>query len=451
MAALVPTARRVRTAAAAAVLGIGTLGLTANTAAFAQSDQFKGQTLTVQHNPISSNKAGFETYYKAIAAEFAKQTGATVKYVTSAQSINEQMPQIMATHAGPDVIGASSMEAAWQSDAFMKFTDADWKVLGGLDQFPPGQLGGSGPQGGPYVQVPGYNQPYAMIYNTKLFAKAGLTRPPTTWTEFIEYAQKINDPANGVYGTGFDPGDSRNQDSWKTPFYFLNGYGGGFYDKNAAPTLNSDASVKAYDFWFSWYTKFKIVDPNSLTWQNPQMQAAFAAGKIGLLPAVNGSIAALTQQGAVGNDFAFAALPVVPYGMTSLPPGGGPPSRLAQAGWYVGSYAKNKDLALQWIKVTLMPEFQLLQFEQTGQFPVTKKGVELSLASPAAKTLKPFLEVITQYQQPVPYKAWWNLAQTGLIAMGTQLASKVATNGTVTTAEIKAALSAVQKSVSQSQ
>ena len=149
MAALVPTARRVRTAAAAAVLGIGTFGLTANTAAFAQSDQFKGQTLTVQHNPISSNKAGFETYYKAIAAEFAKQTGATVKYVTSAQSINEQMPQIMATHAGPDVIGASSMEAAWQSDAFMKFTDADWKVLGGLDQFPPGQLGGSGPAGWP--------------------------------------------------------------------------------------------------------------------------------------------------------------------------------------------------------------------------------------------------------------------------------------------------------------
>src|SRR5690606_3220429 len=123
-----------------------------------------------------------------------------------------------------------------------------------------------------------------------------------------------------------------------------------------------------------WYTKFKIVDPDSLTWQNTQMQAAFAAGKIGMLPAVNSTIAALSQQGAVGDDFALAPLPIVPYGMDNLPEGGGPPSRLAQAGWYVGSYA-NKDLALQFLKITLLPEMQLKQFESAGRLPVTTKGV----------------------------------------------------------------------------
>lgn len=435
---------------AGAAVGVVALTLAAfgsTGSAFAQD--FAGQTLVVQHGAITSNKEGFEAYYNALAEEFTKQTGATIEYTTSAMSINEQMPQIMATHSGPDVIAASSMGAAFASDAFVHFSDEDWAVMGGLEQFPPGQLGGSGPPDGPYSSVPGYNNPYAMIYNTKLFEKAGLTYPPTTWTEFIDYAQKINDPANGVYGTGFDPGDGANQDSWKTPFYFMNGYGGdSLYAPDRSPTINSEASVAAYDFWFSWYTKFKIVDPNSLSWQNPQMQAAFAEGKIGMLPAVNSSIAALSQKGAVGNDFAFAPLPVTPYGMDNLPEGGGPPSRLAQAGWYVGSYA-NKDLALQFLKITLLPEMQLKQFEDAGRLPVTIKGVELALASPKSATLTPFLEVIRDFQQPVPLDPWWNLAQTGLVAMGTQLASRIATGEEIDTDDIRAALTEVQTAVSQ--
>lgn len=47
---------------------------------------------------------------------------------------------------------------------------------------------------------------YALNYNKRLFAEAGIANPPTTWAEMVDAAKKINDPANGVQGLGFITG-----------------------------------------------------------------------------------------------------------------------------------------------------------------------------------------------------------------------------------------------------
>lgn len=43
---------------------------------------------------------------------------------------------------------------------------------------------------------------YALNYNKRLFEKAGIVSPPTTWAEFRDDAKKLTDPAKGQQGAG---------------------------------------------------------------------------------------------------------------------------------------------------------------------------------------------------------------------------------------------------------
>jgi ABC-type glycerol-3-phosphate transport system substrate-binding protein len=46
-----------------------------------------------------------------------------------------------------------------------------------------------------------------LAYRPELFEKAGLKGAPRTWDEFRTYAEKLNDPQNGVYGVATMPGE----------------------------------------------------------------------------------------------------------------------------------------------------------------------------------------------------------------------------------------------------
>jgi multiple sugar transport system substrate-binding protein len=408
---------------------------------------FKGQMLTVQFNPVTTNAAGYDKYYAALASAFNKATGATVKYESTSMSFQEQLPQIAASQSGPDIIAASTSASAYQSNSFVRLSAAEWQTIGGESQFNPGQLNDSGPAGGPYDEVPLYNVPYVMVYNTTLFKAAGITKPPTTWTEYVADAQKVNDPSKGVYGTSMDPSDSANQDAWKTPFYFLQSYGGTFDTASGQPTLTTSAAAQAYEFWFDWYTKFHIVNPDGLTWQNPQMAAAFAAGDVGELPAVTSADIPLFESGKVGKDFAFATVPGLPYGESAYPSGGHQPSRLAQAGLYITSFAPTQ-LALQFVKVVLSTKMQVLEYQTTGDLPVTKQAVTEVLNSQPG-LLKPFLQALQSDEAPEPFTTWWNAAELGLVGMASKLASTAAISGSLSQGDIESGLASTQSSLQQ--
>ncbi len=46
-----------------------------------------------------------------------------------------------------------------------------------------------------------------LAYRTDLLETAGLDNPPATWDEFLAYAEKLNDPDNGVYSVVTMPGE----------------------------------------------------------------------------------------------------------------------------------------------------------------------------------------------------------------------------------------------------
>lgn len=414
------------------------------------SQSFSGQTLTVQLLPITIDASGYNQYHNAMADAFHKATGATVKYVTSSESLGEQFAQIEASHSGPDVILSSANGAAYASGAFVHLSKSDWKVLGGTSQFYPEQLASSGPKGGPYDEVPMYNVPYTMVYNTALFQKAGITHPPTTWGDYIADAQKINDPAAGIYGTGFDPSDTQNGDPWKIAFYLSANYGGALYanhDTGTKPTLTSTPVKQAYEFWFDWYRKYHIVDPNSLSWQEPQLQAAFAAGKIGMLPGVKSQYLPLYESGAIGHNFSFAKMPSVPYGMSSLPKGGtAPQSFLSQDGLYIGTWA-NKALALQFIKVELEKKYQVMQFNLTGNMPVTSAAGAVAKKSGGA-LLAPFFSALGS-EEPEPFATSWTAGQIAIEAMTQSFASDLATSHQLSNQQIASGLAKTQSTIAR--
>jgi ABC-type glycerol-3-phosphate transport system substrate-binding protein len=65
-----------------------------------------------------------------------------------------------------------------------------------------------------YYAVPISTSSRVLMYRRDLFAMAGLDpdRPPQTWEEMMEYAEKLTDPARGVYGITFASGQHASWD-----------------------------------------------------------------------------------------------------------------------------------------------------------------------------------------------------------------------------------------------
>jgi multiple sugar transport system substrate-binding protein len=51
--------------------------------------------------------------------------------------------------------------------------------------------------------IPKYTDTIGIFYNKDMFAAAGIEAPPQTWAEFEALAEKLTDPAKGVYGATF--------------------------------------------------------------------------------------------------------------------------------------------------------------------------------------------------------------------------------------------------------
>lgn len=435
--------------AAACVAGLAACG--SHSADANSSGSYAGQTFTVDLPPITAHTAAYNEYYNDLATAFKQQTGATLSFEfneTTEQSEVQAIQQAAVTHQGPDLLMSACFTnaLAYDSHAFQALTTADWNEIGGKNQFYPDQLSMSGPSASQDIAVPFYNVPMAMVYNTKLFKAAGITSPPTTWTQYVQDAEKTNDPAKGIYGTSMDPADG--EDPWKTLWFMVENNGGSYISPNLKQaTLDSAPVQQAVSFWFDWYTKFHIVNPDSLTWQGPQMEAAFANGDVGEEVVQKPSDVPLYEDGKVGTNFAFAPMPTIPYGMTSLPPGGQAPGTFLSADdLLVATYAPTP-LALDFFKILLSNKFQLLQYKLTGQLPVTKSaGALADKLNPSQNNV--FIKNLGT-QAPTQFVSAWGTLEGALTTMATQSAAHIASGGTLSSSDISSELQAANDAVQQ--
>ncbi|HXC83008.1 MAG TPA: extracellular solute-binding protein [Trebonia sp.] len=413
----------------AAVVAVGCGSSPSGSSGTSGSSSLSGQTLTVYTQvPYGTQLKGYEQYYAYIANAFKQATGSTIKWVysSSAVTLSQELAQAATSGNGPDVwsIGSSFNGTASALKEFWTLAPSDWSSFGGQTSFVPKMLTMSGPNNNQDVGIPFESIPFVLVYNKELLSKAGITSPPTTWSQFVSDAQAVQKAEPGVNGASFSPADPYGP--WKPVWSYMEQDGGDFLNSSGATaTLTSAPLEAALKFYFGLENTYHVIPKADLTWEGSQETAAFLAGKTAMVMDSTYSMLQEAQGTPVANDVAFAPMPNVPYGMTSRPAAGQPAESIVSGNYYdVADYYKNLPLALKFIEISTSAAAQLEQFKIMGWMPVTQAGVsEVESAYPSTV---PFITA-EQNSTPTDYTPAWSYIETGVLAVIGRVAQQLAT------------------------
>jgi multiple sugar transport system substrate-binding protein len=382
-----------------------------------------GKTLNVLTGVISQHPEEQKKWFTDIAAKFKAQTGADVNFETFA-SANDELTRIqtsVVSGQGPDVysLGTTFTPTAYATKAFVTLTDDDWNKVGGKDRFNPAALGISGPDEKNQVGVPFVSRPFVMAYNKELLAAAGIDKPATTWDGLLEQAKKMT--GNGVYGmvTGYKD----NFDPWKFIWAMSVQAGDPIVDGDKAK-LDDPAVKKAYETYFGWLTKDKVIDPNAIGWSNSNALAEFAAGHAAYFPMTTSNSVPTLENSAVAGKYAYAVMPTTPPGETKPASDTPAASILSGDNVVVADYSKQKDLAFAYLKLITSKDEQLNYQKIFGDLPANAEALK-SLDNPL---LAPMAEAAAQ-SKATPFTGAWGDIQLALTNVTVQSIPELSSGG----------------------
>lgn len=381
-----------------------------------------GNELHVLVGANTAHAAAQRAWFAHLQKEFKARTGAKVSFDTFASAGDEQtkIQTSMVSGTGPDVygLGTTFNPVAYATGGFHVLSAADWRKIGGRDKFLPASLEMSGPDARHDIGVPTAARPYGMVYNTKMFKAAGIKSAPTTWDQFVADTERLNHPSSGTYGTAIDYADPF--DPWKYVWSMTLLSGGQLLNKGLTKAeLNSPQVNKAVDDFFDLRTKDHVVDPASAGWQSAQATSAFARGKAAILPMVSmPSVAPTLNSSPVKGDYAYAPMPMVPFGATSLPANGTAAGSIVSGDdMAVASYSKHLDLALDYIALITSPAEQIAYNKAFGDLPTVSTAAQ-RVAGGSPKTAA-FLST-EKSSVPTSFTGAWSAVQLGLTNVITQ-------------------------------
>jgi multiple sugar transport system substrate-binding protein len=238
-------------------LATGALGL-AGLPAFADVNWKKYAGTTLEANLIKGPRGELLQKY---ASEFTDLTGIKVESELIPEQQQRQKAVIELTSGKPsfDVIHVSYHvqkrqfeKAGWLADltGFMKdpnLTAPDLRV----DDFSAGGLQFAQNDKGEMHSLPWSVDYFILYYNKELFAKKGVA-VPKTFDEMATAAEKLNDPANGIYG--FTGRGLRNANMTLWTNFFLN-YGGEFLDAKGNILTDGPEAIEATKMYQRLLTK----------------------------------------------------------------------------------------------------------------------------------------------------------------------------------------------------
>lgn len=156
----------------------------------------------------SAGPTEMENYRKVIKAFEEKHPNIKVKYEVITRMFHENILAAFGAGVAPDVFYVDSSWAPIfiEKGALYPISDlATSKFIGQYYDFLLKPF--KGPDGKLYGLPKDWSM-LALFYNKKLFAKAGLTKPPETWDELLEYAKIITEktgvPGLCIYLGGFN-------------------------------------------------------------------------------------------------------------------------------------------------------------------------------------------------------------------------------------------------------
>lgn len=227
----------------------------------------------------------------------------------------QKLLTMVATDSAPDVFWISDAyfwqwyNAGYMADLSVLMTDPEFNY----EDFAPKQALTYQVDGKAF-SIPFSSPPEVLFYNKTLVEKAGLETPNDLyakgeWTtdKMYEYALKLADPDNGIYGVNYTR--AGNWTGWGTFLYpVIRAYGGEFWSADYSTVLlNSDKAIQGLQMWSDLMFTYKAHP-------QPGDTADFFAGKCALYPSFLGDMRKCVD---LGFEWDIAPMPFAPDGSYS--------------------------------------------------------------------------------------------------------------------------------------
>jgi multiple sugar transport system substrate-binding protein len=404
------------------------------------SDSGGTKTLTYWASNQSTSLAADKKILQPELDKFEKQSGIKVKVeVVPWSDLLNRLLAAATSGKGPDVVNiGNTWSASLQAtDALVPFDDATMAKVGGKDRFVPAALAAAGAEGKPPTAVPLYSLAYALYYNKKMFADAGITAPPATWAELVADGKKLTKGSKwGLAVEGANPSENAHH-----AFTFSKQYGGSWYDASGKPTFDTPQNVAGVKRYLDLMAADKIVNPSDAQYAQNQSVTDFATGKAGMI---------LWQAG--GTAFKSHGMAPDAYGVAPVPflesaPAGAEKvnSMVAGINMAVFKFSKNTDGALQFVKFMTSDAEQITLNKTYGSLPSVKPAsTDPAFAAPEQKVLA---QTLATSAAPLPQVASESEFETLVGTAMKDLFADAAGGKSISSGQIQKALSKAQEQV----
>ncbi|MER5994799.1 ABC transporter substrate-binding protein [Streptomyces viridosporus] len=389
----------------------------------------------------SNQGASIEIDKKVLQPEldkFEKQTGIKVKLeVVPWSDLLNRILTATTSGQGPDVlnIGNTWSASLQATGALLPWDAKNFEKIGGRDRFVDSALGSTGAEGQDPAAVPLYSMAYALYYNKKMFADAGIEQPPATWDELVAAGKKLS--KDGKWGIGME--GSNPAENIHHAFVFAKQHGADFFTADGKADFANDGAVAAVKQYVDLMAKDRIIAPGNAEYAQNQSVGDFAKGKTGMLLWQSAS-ANLTSQGMSEDAYGIAPVPV-----RSGTPGPGKQVNSMVAGINLAVFknSDNLDGATEFVKfMTSDAEQKILNTAYSTIPPVKAAQQDPAFDSPANAVLKDTLAKSAVALPQVPDESQFETAVGTAVK---NLFADAAAGRAVTTASVKAALTKAQQ------
>ncbi|AZO94278.1 sugar ABC transporter substrate-binding protein [Halocella sp. SP3-1] len=269
--------------------------------------------------------------------------------------------------------------------------------------------------------LPWYTDCRLLLYNKKMFRKAGLdpSKPPKTWDELLNYAQILTDQGNRVYGYGVSGKKTEVSTLGYIMFLFANN-GKLLNDDYSQAAFNTSEGIKALKFYTDLYKKYKVSPSNTLAYGEDEYRNMMAQNKVAM---------------AIGGPWSFPLIEKAnpdikdEYAVALHPYNTKPASVFGGWASVISKQSKNKGLAWKFIKyITSYEVWDMWIKRSGGPLPARRDVAE---DSPVFKDSK--WQVVLQtfptagFRPPIPeYPEVSNVIQTMIqnVLLGKQTAKE---------------------------
>lgn len=268
--------------------------------------------------------------------EFHKENpNITVKLISAPfPSLQTQTISEAATGTLPDVVG---LDGAWVNPLYKQGALLNLTNEMKTANYDPKDLASQVGYSGSTYMIPVVNFVYPLFTNDAILAKAGISKPPTTWSEFAADAKKISQ--SGAAKGWVVPLSTTNPNGVQNDILSWAWASGGSMEKGGQPNLTNNPDVTGAVNMVKDLVQSNAVLPGANALQETDKVTNFINGRVGMMIDSLAHITTITK-GNPNLKFSVSAQPVKD-GFTGKP-------GIVTASWGIGISSKTQHAADAW-------------------------------------------------------------------------------------------------------